>query len=78
MTTMTRKGATVEMAISAALKTLNVSRDQVEIEVIDKGRKGFLGFGVKQAEVIVTVIKEVKSSVPIEIQPEEESEIQLK
>ena len=66
MTTMTRRGATVEEAVAAALQSLNVSRDEVEIDVIDEGRKGFLGFGVKQAEVIVTVIKEVKPDVPTE------------
>ena len=57
MTTMTRKGATVEEAIEAALQKLNVSRDEVEIEVLDQGRKGFFGFGAKEAEVTVTVIK---------------------
>ncbi|MCZ2259034.1 RNA-binding cell elongation regulator Jag/EloR [Sporosarcina sp. G11-34] len=61
MKKVTRKGANVEEAISAALKTLNVTRDQVEVEVIDKGKKGFLGFGAKDAEVTVTVIKVVES-----------------
>ena len=56
MTRMTRRGATVELAISSALQTLGVTRDEVEVEVIDQGRKGFLGFGAKEAEVNVTVI----------------------
>lgn len=55
MTSLTRRGATVELAISAALQALNVSRDEVEIEVIDEGKKGFLGFGAKEAVVTVTV-----------------------
>ena len=63
MKKMTRKGATVEEAISAALKTLGVTQDQVEVEVIDKGKKGFLGFGAKEAEVTVTVIKVDEPSV---------------
>ncbi|MHA6260982.1 RNA-binding cell elongation regulator Jag/EloR [Sporosarcina sp. CAU 1771] len=87
MKKMTRKGANVEEAISAALATLGVTRDEVEVEVIDKGKKGFLGFGAKEAEVTVTVkeviqspsIKEVKNLSPEEtiipaIQNEESSE----
>jgi len=75
MTQMTRRGTTVEEAVAAALQSLNVSQEEVEIEVIDKGRKGFLGFGVKQAEVIVTVIKEVIPSTPIEIEQLDKAEI---
>ena len=63
MKTMTRRGATVEEAIAAALQTLSVTRDEVEVEVIDKGKKGFLGFGAKEAEVTVTVIKVDEPSV---------------
>lgn len=62
MTTMTCKGATVEKAVAEALQLLDVSREEVEIKIIDKGRKGFLGFGVKQAEVTVTVINVVNVS----------------
>lgn len=66
MTTITRKGVTVEEAVHSALQTLGVSRDQVKIEVVDQGRKGFFGIGAKKAEVIVTkivantAVKEVK------------------
>ena len=56
MTRMTRRGATVELAISSALAALGVTREEVEVEVIDQGKKGFLGFGAKEAEVTVTVI----------------------
>lgn len=63
MTTLTRKGATVEEAVAAALQSLDASHDEVEIEVIDRGRKGFLGFGVKQAEVTVTVKELVKTQI---------------
>lgn len=70
MTKMTRKGATVEAAILVALQALGAKREDVEIEVIDQGKKGFLGFGARQAEVVVTtlevdvptVIKEQKGS----------------
>ncbi|MFS0575835.1 RNA-binding cell elongation regulator Jag/EloR [Sporosarcina sp. 179-K 3D1 HS] len=63
MTSLTRRGATVELAISAALQALNVTRDEVEIEVIDEGKKGFLGFGAKEAVVTVTVNKVNEPSV---------------
>ena len=42
MTRMTRRGATVEVAIDAALQTLGVTRDEVEVEVSIKGKKDFL------------------------------------
>lgn len=55
MKKVTRSGATVEMAISTALVALGVTREEVEIEVLFEGKKGFLGFGAKDAEVVVTV-----------------------
>lgn len=66
MTTITRNGVTVEEAVQAALQTLGVSRDEVKIEVIEQGRKGFFGIGAKEAEVKVTkiVVETVQS--PIE------------
>lgn len=84
MTKMTRKGATVEAAILVALQALGAKREDVEIEVIDQGKKGFLGFGARQAEVVVTtlevdvpsVIKEQKESI-IDDQPESVHPIDL-
>lgn len=55
MNKITRKGATVDAAIEAALQELGLTREQVNVEVIERGKKGFLGFGAKDAEVIVTV-----------------------
>lgn len=57
MKLITQSGATVEEAILLALQKLGVSREQVEVEVLQEAKKGFLGFGARQAEVRVTVIE---------------------
>ena len=59
MNQMTYTGKTTEEAISAALTKLDVTRDDVTINVLTEGKKGFLGFGSKLAEVQVT-LKEVQ------------------
>jgi len=51
---VTASGQTVEEAVQSALKQLSMSREEVEIEVIDQGKKGFLGlFGATRAVVKV-------------------------
>ncbi|SIT87050.1 RNA-binding cell elongation regulator Jag/EloR [Edaphobacillus lindanitolerans] len=47
-------GATVDQAVSNALKELGLARDEVSIDIIDEGKKGFLGFGARDAKVRVT------------------------
>jgi spoIIIJ-associated protein len=46
---------TVEKAIEEALAELKADRDEVEIDIIDEGAKGFLGFGSRDA--VVKVVK---------------------
>ena len=54
MREVTASGQTVEEAVQSALKQLSMSRDEVEIDVIDEGKKGFLGlFGATRAIVKV-------------------------
>lgn len=56
MISVEKTGKTVDDAILAALIELNVDRDDVEIEVLEEGSRGFLGLvGSKQARVRVTV-----------------------
>ena len=47
---------TKDEAIAAALAKLGASIDEVEVEVIEEGAKGFLGFGNKDAVVKVTLL----------------------
>ncbi len=55
MQTLEVTGKTVEEAIDKAIQQLGVSREDVEIVVLDKGRGGILGLGAEQARVQVTV-----------------------
>lgn len=47
-------GKTIDDAIEAGLKALNLARRDVMIEVLDEPRKGFLGFGQREARVGLT------------------------
>lgn len=49
-----KTGKSVEEAVAEALKELNITADEAEIEIIEEPKKGFLGFGRKDAKVRVT------------------------
>lgn len=54
--TATGTGQTVDEAIESALKELNVSKDKVDVSIIDSGKKGLFGvFGNRPAVVKLTV-----------------------
>lgn len=53
MREVTAKGRTVEKAVESALAQLKTTKNQVEIIVVDRGKKGFLGFGARAAVVKV-------------------------
>ncbi|SOC08091.1 spoIIIJ-associated protein [Ureibacillus xyleni] len=74
MKQITQTGASTEEAISLALQKLGTTRAQVEVEVLQEAKKGFLGFGTRPAEVRVTV-KEVKIEQPTASKLEEEKEV---
>jgi len=48
-----------EEAIIKGLAELGISRDKVEIEILDSGSKGLFGLGGRQARVRLTVIEEL-------------------
>jgi spoIIIJ-associated protein len=51
-----KSGKTVDIAIDSALKELNVSRNDVDVEVLEEANKGLFGFiGSKLAKVRLTV-----------------------
>jgi spoIIIJ-associated protein len=55
MDTIEMEGATVEEALAAALTQLGRREEEVEVEVLSKGSRGFLGIGAKPASIKVKV-----------------------
>ena len=50
-----KSAKTVDLAVEEALRELGVGRNEVEIEIIDHGSKGFIGLGAKPASVKVAL-----------------------
>jgi spoIIIJ-associated protein len=55
---VTVAGKTVEDAIRLALEQLETTEDRLTIDVIEEGKKGFLGFGTKEAVIKATLNKD--------------------
>lgn len=55
-------GKTYEEALASALNSLGVEKDQVEIQVLEEGTKGFLGFGAKPTKIKVTLLNTIKAT----------------
>ncbi len=49
-----KKGDTLRSALTQALAALNTTEDQVEVDVVEKGRRGLLGLGKKPVQIRVT------------------------
>ena len=58
--------ASVEKAIQKGLCQLQLTQDDVEIEVIDEGKKGLFGFVQKDAVVSITVKEKIEQEEVIE------------
>lgn len=86
MKSVEKTGKTVDNAITDALIELGATTDEVEIQVLERGSKGFLGLGAKDARVRVS-LKELPESQDIsqsadteaieEIIPEDKEEIKV-
>ena len=57
-----KTGKSVDEAVAAALEELKITADEAVIEVMEEGKKGFFGFGRKDARVRVSV-KEAPAAV---------------
>lgn len=60
-----KTGKSVEEAVAAALKELNVTAEKAVVEVLEEGKKGLFGFFGKDAKVRVTV-KEAEAAVSVD------------
>ncbi len=65
METVVRTAHTVEEAEELALKELGVDRSEVEVEVLNRGKAGFLGIGAEQARVRITRIAEAGNAAAV-------------
>jgi len=73
---ITQIGATVNEAVSLALQKLGKTRDQVDVEVLKEGKKGFLGFGARAAEVRVTVKEDVRAIIEEDKIPQQDEPVE--
>lgn len=77
------EAATIDEAVQNGLKDLGLTKDQVEIEILEEGKKGFLGMGRKNARLSIqpnlseTVSETVEETVDevLEEQPEPVQEL---
>lgn len=58
-------GNTVEEALQIALTALKTTKDQVDVTVVDEGKKGFLGMGKKEATVDVVLKTAAPAQAPV-------------
>jgi len=66
------KGRNVEEAIESGLIELGLSREDVEIEILNQGSRGVLGLGAEDARVVLTPI--ARSRITEEEEDDEEPE----
>ena len=62
-----KSGKTEDLAIAAALEELGLSRDDVTVEILERAKSGFLGFGASPAKVKISF--EVPDVVVVEEKP---------
>ena len=70
MDQIVQTGRTVEEAEEQALAALGADRSEVEVEILNRGRQGFLGIGGELAEVRVTRIGATPPVAPESVEPD--------
>ena len=75
MTSVEKYGVDVEEAVKYALQDLRLSRDEVEVEVLEEPSRGFLGLGAKLARVKVTEKQKEVPAEEISVEPETVKEV---
>lgn len=70
-TTLEIIAPSVEEALAQGLPQLGLAQDQVEVEIIDEGNRGFLGFGTRQMRIRLSpkIYPEAQSLPELEDQP---------
>lgn len=69
----TAKASTVEEALEKALRALGITKEEASVTVVEEGKKGFLGFGQKEA--IVTVRRNAPAKVDQVVYMDDEQKI---
>ena len=64
-----RSARTVEEAIELALKELDADRDEAEVEILSRGKTGFLGIGSELAQVKVTRVSTTRTEAGVPSTP---------
>lgn len=63
---------TIEEAVEKGLKEFGVSRDRVEIEVLDEGSKGLFGLGNRQARIRLALLNDGETTAAETAETQEE------
>ena len=73
-TTLEMSAETVDDAVDKGCDQLGVSRDKVDVEVLDKGSSGLFGLGEREARVRLTIIGTASTNAPSTLDADSEAE----
>ncbi len=77
MSTIEMTGKNIEEATLIALEQLGVTEDEVDVEILEEGAKGFLGLGQAPAKVRVT-LKATPAPAPKTVRRKKEQPVEVK
>ena len=64
-----KTGKTEDEAIAAALRELQMERDDVSVEIVERAKSGFLGIGAQPAKIRVSWETEDPAPAPAPARP---------